>query len=126
VSARGAAGVRATANFYRNLEEIEAFLEALESANAFDGLLAQLADEIIPSLERFPEIGSDFLARAPLSKRGLMQFEKAAKLLAPDASLRQLVVGDYVLLYYLHERTVYLLSIRHQRQLSFDFSGHWP
>lgn len=126
MSARGAAGVRVIANFERNLDEVEAFLAEHESPQAFEALLARLADEIVPSLERFPEIGADFLARAPLSMEGRLLFEKAAKLRPPGASLRQLIAGDYLLLYVFGGRTVHLLSIRHHRQLSFDFTGHWP
>lgn len=123
---RGAASVRVTANFERNLDEVESFLAEHESPQVFEALLARLADEIVPSLERFPEIGADFLARAPLSMEGRLLFERVAKLLAPEASLRQLIAGDYLLLYVFTDRTVHLLSIRHHRQLSFDFAGHWP
>ena len=46
---------------------------------------------------------------------------------APDA-LREYLHGDYLLLYTATEAdaTVYLLSIRHHRQLSFDFARLWP
>jgi hypothetical protein len=118
--------VLATANFERNLEMVEEFLAKEKASGAFEGLLAQLADEIIPALERYPEIGSDFLARAPLSTKGQVLFEKVAKLLKPGTSLRQLTVGDYLVLYMHSEQVIHLLSIRHHRQLSFDFAGHWP
>ena len=40
--------------------------------------------------------------------------------------MREYVLKDYLLLYALIDgATVYLLSIRHHRQLSFDFEGHW-
>ena len=32
---------------------------------------------------------------------------------------------DYLLLYVQSDETIYLLAIRHQRQLSFDFEAHW-
>ena len=46
---------------------------------------------------------------------------------APDA-LREYLHGDYLLLYAAMDaqKTVYLLSIRHHRQLSFDFARLWP
>jgi hypothetical protein len=49
---------------------------------------------------------------------------------APDA-LRNYLHGDYLMLYTVVEAsasttaTVYLLSIRHHRQLSFDFARLW-
>ena len=39
--------------------------------------------------------------------------------------LREYVLKDYLLLYALIGGAIYLLAIRHQRQLSFDFEGHW-
>ena len=50
---------------------------------------------------------------------------------APDA-LREYLHGDYLMLYTVvdaspkADATVYLLSIRHHRQLSFDFAKLWP
>jgi plasmid stabilization system protein ParE len=122
----GRSFVRSTANFRRNLEQVEAFLASAEAPGAFEALLARIAGEIIPNLERFPELGADFLGRAPLSAEGQAMFERAAALLGRGGSLRQLVTGDYILLYAVREDSVYLLSIRHHRQLSFDFTAHWP
>jgi hypothetical protein len=46
---------------------------------------------------------------------------------AADA-LREYLTGDYLILYADSEAdaTAYLLSIRHHRQMSFDFARHWP
>jgi hypothetical protein len=43
-------------------------------------------------------------------------------------ALREYLHGDYLMLYNVIDATatVYLLSIRHHRQLSFDFAGLWP
>jgi len=43
-------------------------------------------------------------------------------------SLREYLHGDYLMLYTVVDElaTVYLLTIRHHRQLSFDFAGLWP
>jgi hypothetical protein len=43
---------------------------------------------------------------------------------AADA-LREYLHGDYLILYTLIGSTVYLLSIRHHRQLSFAFARLW-
>ncbi len=118
--------VRATANFGRNLEQIEAFLAGAGAPKEFDRLLRSLADEVIPDLERFPEFGADFLGRAPLSADGRARFAKVLALLGPEASLRQLIRGDFIVLYAIGPDGIHLLAIRHHRQLSFDFPGHWP
>jgi mRNA-degrading endonuclease RelE of RelBE toxin-antitoxin system len=43
-------------------------------------------------------------------------------------ALREYLHGDYLMLYTVLDATatVYLLSIRHHRQLSIDFAGLWP
>ena len=43
----------------------------------------------------------------------------------PDADVRQYVFNDYLLLYRNLHDVVYLLSIKHHRQLSFDLDGIW-
>src|SRR5262245_32172005 len=118
--------VLGTANFERNLASIREFLSADGASAAFDQLIARLADEVIPNLQRFPELGADFLARAPLSVDGRVLFEQVVKAAGAGASVRQLIEGDYLILYLMKGESVYLLSIRHHRQLSFDLAGHWP
>jgi len=121
--------IKFTANFERHLEEIERFLTDAEAPQAFDGLLDELLETVIPNLERFAGVGR------PLMLRQLRSVETTnalaalrAKLLAlttDPESLREYVLKDYLLLYAQIGGTIYLLAIRHQRQLSFDFEGHW-
>jgi hypothetical protein len=42
-----------------------------------------------------------------------------------DWEFNPVVMAHYLLLYARTGGTVYLLSIRHQRQLSFDLASHW-
>ena len=125
MSARRVA-VRITANFERNLAGIRDFLSEAGAQSAFDALIEHLDAGVIPALERFPDIGADFTAKAPLSREGQVLFERLVALAGPSAKVRQLVEGDYIILYLVRGDSLFLLSIRHQRQLSFDFSGHWP
>ncbi|MFT3847111.1 MAG: type II toxin-antitoxin system RelE/ParE family toxin [Propionivibrio sp.] len=57
------ATVKLTANFEHNLEEIEQFLAEAGVAQAFDALLDELTNTLIPNLERFPALGRAFLNR---------------------------------------------------------------
>ncbi len=84
--------------------------------------MAELRATVIPNLRRFPRIG----ANPPQSAEALAQLA-ALPAGAPDA-LREYLHDDYLMLYAATEvdATVYLLSIRHHRQLSFDFAGLWP
>lgn len=121
--------VKLTANFERNLEGIEHFLTEVQAPLAFDGLLDELLDTVIPNLERFPEMGRPLLARQPRSvETSNAQARLRTKLsaLTPDTeALREYVLKDYLLLYALIGGAIHLLAIRHQRQLSFDFDGLW-
>jgi hypothetical protein len=123
---RSAAAVKVTANFERNLASIRDFLIVAEAAPAFDALVESLNDRVIPAMERFPDIGADFAARAPLSREGQFLFDRLVALAGPDAEVRQWIEGDYVILYLVRGGSIFLLSIKHHRQLSFDFGGHWP
>ena len=119
--------VELTASFLDRLDAIDAFLTEADAAFAFDDLLAELRSTVIPNLARFPRIGRRYLDNPPQSAEALAQF---ATLPAGTASaLREYLHGDYLVLHTAMDAsatTVYLLSIRHYRQLSFDFARLWP
>jgi len=120
--------VKLTGNFERNLEALEAFLVETEAPHAFDALLDELTDTLIPNLENFPGMGRLFLERPARSvevANGIARLTKQLGSLANDGELREYVMTHYLLLYARINGMVYLLSIRHQRQLSFDFETLW-
>lgn len=118
--------VELTASFLERLDAIEAFLTEAGVDFAFDDLLAELRATVIPNLARFPRIGRRYLDNPPQSAEALVQLA-ALPAGAADA-LREYLHGDYLMLYAALDdsATVYLLSIRHHRQLSFDFARLWP
>ncbi len=122
--------VELTASFQERLDAIEAFLLEADAGFAFDELLAELRAIVIPNLRRFPRMGRRYLAHPPQSAEALTQLA-ALPAGAPDA-LREYLHGDYLMLYTVVDAspkdkpTVYLLSIRHHRELSFDFARLWP
>jgi plasmid stabilization system protein ParE len=108
------------------LVAIEAFLTGADAAFAFDDLLAELRATVIPNLARFPRMGRRYLDNPPQSAEALALL---ATLPAGAAgALREYLNGDYLVLYAAMDSnaTVYLLSIRHHRELSFDFARLWP
>jgi len=123
---KGPTKVYLTANFERNLASIRDFLAAADALPAFDALIGELVENLVPTLERFPDLGADFTGRAPLSVEGRALFERLVELAGDGGQVRQLIEGDYVILYLVRGGSLYLLSIRHHRQVSFDFPGHWP
>jgi hypothetical protein len=122
--------VELTASFLERLDAIEAFLVEADAGFAFDDLLAEIRATVIPNLRRFPRVGRRYLANPPQSAEALAQLASLPAG-APEA-LREYLHGDYLLLYSVVDAssqaddTVYLLSIRHHRQLSFDFARLWP
>lgn len=116
--------IRITGNFERNLDDIQQFLATNDAALAFDTLLDELFGTVLPNLERFPLIGGDFMARQPRAVEGV-NLHEALQARLGTAQIREYVHGDYLLLYALFEDKVYLLAIKHHRQLSFDLNAFW-
>lgn len=118
--------VELTASFLERLDAIEAFWNEAGAGLAFDDLLAQLRATVIPNLARFPRIGRRYLDNPPQSAEALAQLTKLPA--GAATALREYLHGDYLILYAAMDAstTVYLLSIRHHRQLSFDFARLWP
>ncbi len=118
--------VELTASFLECLDAVEAFLLDADAGLAFDTLLAELRASVIPNLSRFPRIGRHYLDNPPQSAEALAQL--VALPAGAAQALREYLHGDYLVLYIASETNamVYLLSIRHHRQLSFDFARLWP
>lgn len=120
--------VKLTANFERNLEEIERFLIDAEAAPAYDGLLDELLETVIPNLERFPAMGRSFLDR-PLrsveTSNGIDVLRGKLAKIGENAEIREYVLQHYLLLYAFTGEEIFLLAIRHHKQLSFDFKALW-
>ena len=118
--------VELTASFLERLNSIEAFLGEANAAFAFDDLVDNIRTTVIPNLRRFPRIGRPYLANPPQSAEALALL--ASLPVGAANALREYLHGDYLLLYTVIDETatVYLLSIRHHRQLSFDCAGLWP
>lgn len=118
--------VELTASFLECLDAVEAFLLEADAGPAFDALLAELRASVVPNLSRFPRIGRRYLDNPPQSAEALAQL--AALPAGAAGALREYLHGDYLMLYTATETDamVYLLSIRHHRQLSFDFARLWP
>lgn len=121
--------VQLAANFERNLADIEQFLCEVEAPQAYDALIDQLLGTVIPSLEQFPNIGRQFLARSPCSVETARALDglraKLSVLTADSNALREYIFSDYLVLYAQIDGVIYLLAIKHHRQLSFDFDAQW-
>jgi plasmid stabilization system protein ParE len=121
--------VQWTGNFERDLEEIESFLISADASQAFDALLDELSDTVILNLETFPKLGRLFFERSVGSveaRHSLMRLTQQLSAIGQGVELREYVMTHYLVLYARANEVVYLLSIRHQKQLSFDFDALWP
>lgn len=121
--------VKLSANFERTIADIERFLTEADAPQAYDGLLDELLDTVIPNLKRFPGMGRPFFRRACGSVEATNALAalrvKLAALIADPDGLREYVMNNYLVLYALIDGNIYLLSIKHHRQLSFNFEAHW-
>ncbi|ODT38326.1 MAG: hypothetical protein ABS55_00955 [Lautropia sp. SCN 70-15] len=120
--------VELTASFERNLDTIERFLDESQATQVFEVLVAELAGAVVPNLERFPDMGRPFLEqRVGSIEAGNRIDSLRARLrsLGERVGLREYLLPDYLILYARFDSRVTLLSIRHHRQLSFDFEGLW-
>jgi plasmid stabilization system protein ParE len=120
--------VKLTENFESNLAELEEFLLKADALSAFDALLDELTDSVIPNLERFPDMGRLLMERSVRSVEVSNSLDVLRKKLK-GGELREYLLANYLILYVRLERKgesgIYLLSIKHHRQLSFDFDSLW-
>ena len=115
--------VKLTANFERNLSGVEQFLEDAQAPQAFDALLDELLDTVVPNLERFPDMGRRFMSRPVRSievSNALAKLQKQLAAIAQDGEVREYVMTHDLVLYARLESSVYLLAIKHHKQLAFD------
>lgn len=112
--------VKLTANFEQNLGTIAEFLDGAGASQAFDRLLEELSDTLIPNLENFPSLGRPFFDRTAGSVEVANAIGRLQAKLG-DGDLREYLFADYLVLYVQFGAVVHLLSIKHHRQLSFDF-----
>lgn len=117
--------VRITANFQQTLDSIREFLSEQEAEAGFDSLIPHLWEDVIPNLKRFPKMGRDFLAKAPLSDEGRAKLHALKMKSGKYTEILEYIANEYLLLYALRDSVVILLAIRHHRQLSFDLRAHW-
>lgn len=116
--------VKLTANFEVNLASIESFWVEADSRQSYDRLLDVLLETVIPNLEQFPKMGRLFLARQAQSVESQAVIERL-KTRIGRSEIREYLMDDYLILYALIGDAVYLLSIRHHQQLSFDLEAFW-
>jgi hypothetical protein len=119
------AAVKLTANFEANLAGIEQFWNQADAPFAYFKLINEVLDTVIPNLERHPRMGRSFLTREIHSVEAKTIVERLRTRIG-RGEIREYLTSDYLILYALIGDTVYLLSIKHHRQLSFNFDRFWP
>jgi hypothetical protein len=118
--------IRFTENLAGNLRNVEAFWDENQYPQGFDRLVDELTDSVVPILKRHPRIGRNFLQRQTDSVETQSRLQKLGALLrtldtdTQSAEVREYVMTDYLLLVALVSDMIYLLAIKHHKQLSFD------
>lgn len=116
--------VKLTDSFLECLDSIEAFLTEAGAGAAYDALLDEIRATIIPNLKRFPRLGRRYLDHPPQSAEALAELAQLPR--GAGDALREYLHGDYLMLYAVDASAVHLLSMRHHRQLTYDFARLWP
>jgi plasmid stabilization system protein ParE len=118
--------IRETANYAANLDDIETYWDDCDFPESNEKMLNELATTTLANLQDHPRIGRNFLQRQANSIRAKTSAQKLQALLrtlntdTETAEIREYVMTDYLLLYALKGDTIYLLAIKHHKQLSFD------
>jgi len=118
--------IRETANYAGNLDDIETYWDDCDFPEGNEKLLDELAITTLPNLQNHPRTGRNFLQRQPASVRAKASIQKLQTLLqtlntdTETAEIREYVMTDYLLLCALMSDTIYLLAIKHHKQLAFD------
>lgn len=114
--------VRFTPNFEDNLAQIETYWDDSLFPAGYDKLISELIDTTVPTLERHPRLGRPFFNRAAQTQQAKtkeLALRKKLTALAAEGEIREYVMTDYTILYALIAESVYLLAIKHHKQLSF-------
>lgn len=117
--------IRKTANYSANLDRIEDYWYTCQFPLGYDRLLTELADTTLLNLCSHPRMGRNFLLRQTNSIETQTRLQKIQALLATldtdteRVEIREYVMTDYLLLYALAGGMIYLLAIKHHKQLSF-------
>jgi plasmid stabilization system protein ParE len=117
--------VRFTPNLEANLANIERYWADNQFPAGFDRLMVELVDTVIRNLEDHPRYGRRFFDREAQTVQVQQKTQSVATQLAKvitDGELREYVMTDYTVLYALIADTIYLLSIKHHKQLLFDLA----
>jgi plasmid stabilization system protein ParE len=115
--------VRFTLNFENNLTQIEAYWEDNEFPAGYDRLIEELTDITLPTLEQHPRLGRPFFDRTAQTQQATKKAQTLRKqlvALAADGEIREYVMTDYTVLYALVAQSIYLLAIKHHKQLGFQ------
>lgn len=113
-----------TENFSVNLSAIEVFLGP-EGRSSYQRLLDCLLDDIVPTLSRFPKSGRLFLSQPLRSAKAMMLVKRLERMMGRSEELREYIVDEYLLLYFVQPKRIVFLAIKHHRQLSFDLTAFW-
>ncbi|WP_050454083.1 type II toxin-antitoxin system RelE/ParE family toxin [Candidatus Burkholderia verschuerenii] len=118
--------IRISGEFDARLTEIERYLNRVERPESFRQLVKAIREKVAPMLKRFPAIGRRVFNTKPDTVDALLAMEELMGMARNNGdTLREYLFDDYVLLYWLSEDAITFLSIRHTREVSFEFHDLW-
>lgn len=115
--------VRITENFTDNLDQLQAYFDEVDEPQVFVMVVELVFEKIIPNLKQFPKIGVDFLQKVPNSIEALQVYEQIIEKLDNSLGVREYIFGDFSILYVLNVKEIFLISIKHHREMTYDVGG---
>ena len=121
--------IQVSSDFDARLADIERYWDRVDQPRSFLRLVEAIEKKVMPLLRRFPAIGRRVFNSKPDAVDTLLVMEELAELMQArgwgPGDLHEYLFDDYVLLYLLSNDVVTFLSLRHTKEVSFDFSDLW-
>ncbi|WP_061179439.1 type II toxin-antitoxin system RelE/ParE family toxin [Caballeronia pedi] len=123
------ATIRISSDFDARLTDIERYWNRVNEPKSFLRLIEAIDKKVIPLLQRFPALGRRLLNSKPDTVDALLAIEEIAEMTKAggvrQGELHEYVFDNYVLLYLLSGDAVTFLSLRHTKEISFEFRDLW-
>ncbi len=115
--------VLVTATYVQALGDLVDHLLDVGALAAAQRLEVALLDHWLDALAVHPRAGRDYLQRNLPTQEVEKTRAQVAELYGADVELREIVEGDYLILYAIRGDALYLLTVRHQRTSGFGMLG---
>ena len=113
--------LRLTDNFLNNFVSIKKYYYSKNKVSFFDQLLDQFEKKIIAQISAFPNSGRTIKKDSNKNIENQIRYEN--QLDSFKAEWREVLLGHFVVIYFVTDKNIWLISIKDQLQKEYDFSA---